>query len=150
MEFWSKLGTKLRLADAADAERRAADSDGTHFSFCNDDLVTRTTVRGRVPMSMVSEQQTHRGQLISFALPTDVLDEAQMVCHSSKAATVESDESDEGGNEADGDAGVQAQAARQAVLAASAARYAKLANRGKRNPVAQGEAKPKAKRVKKQ
>ena len=72
------------------------------------------------------------------------------MCHSSKAAAVESDESDEGSNEANGDAEVQAQAARQAAFAASAARYEKLTNQGKRNPVAKGEsAKPKAKRVKK-
>ena len=64
-----------------------------------------------------------------------------MVCHSSKAAAVESDESDEGSNEANGDAEMQAQAARQAAFAASAARYEKLTNQGKRNPVAKGESK---------
>jgi hypothetical protein len=68
--YWRTHG----LSDAPVAEERAAESDGTHFSFYSVSTVPHSTILGAV---QGFEMCHNSGQLVSFALSEEVLEVAR-------------------------------------------------------------------------
>ena len=75
LKLWANFGPKLRLVDEAAAEQCAQASSGVHFSFEKLDHVTCSTVCGK--LDTVIDPTTHRGELVSFAIDEEMLQQAR-------------------------------------------------------------------------